>query len=185
LEAYVRVLLLNVIIKAALVSGLFLWGVTATIYATSKESKTVLIGIDENGTRIIENKDDPLFKTEVVAFIRHFSLLLYNFDSQTYVENVGSASDLMSTELWEELEISLKAKRNVVDERHISHSGVVEQIIKSDDFQYDVLLKGYEQRQLKRVERFIKLQLVLNRKDRTNINPWGIEVAELKEVPVE
>lgn len=183
--SYVKLLLSSLIIRASLASGLFLWGVTATIYAVSKESKTLLIGIDENGTRIIENKEDPLFKTEVVAFIRHFTLLLYNFDSQTYIENVGSASDLMGADLWKELEASLKTKRDVVNERQISHSGVVEQIIKLDESSYEVVLRGFEQRQLKRVERLLKLQVSLNRIHRTNINPWGIEVESLKEIPLD
>jgi hypothetical protein len=65
---YVQILLSNLVIRLCLVTGLFLWGFTATIYAISKEEKTVLIGIDENGTRIIENTDDPLLKTEIVPF---------------------------------------------------------------------------------------------------------------------
>jgi hypothetical protein len=71
---YVQILLSNLVIRALSGNGLFLWGITATIYAISKEEKTVLIGIDENGTRIIENTDDPLLKTEIVAFLRHFTL---------------------------------------------------------------------------------------------------------------
>lgn len=182
MSPYIKIILSSLIIKTSLVSGLFLWGLTATLYAISKESKTVLIGIDDNGTRVIENKEDPLFKTEVVAFIRHFSLLLYNFDQNTYVENVGSASDLMSVNLWEQLESKLKAKREVVSAKSISHSGIIEQIIKLDDHVYEVQIQGYEQRNLKRVQRKLKLQVRLNKTERTNMNPWGMEVDEIKEI---
>jgi hypothetical protein len=181
---YVQILLSNLMIRLCLVTGLFLWGFTATIYAISKEEKTVLIGIDENGTRIIENTDDPLLKTEIVAFLRHFTLLMYNFDQQTYLENVGSASELMSENLWGELKEALRSKQSIVKEHNVSHTGIVEKIIKVDSSQFEVVVRGFEQRKIKRVERLFKIQVSLRAQDRNQINPWGVEVDGLKEIPL-
>lgn len=179
-----KILLSNVIVKAALTASIFLWALTATLYAASKNSTTVLIGIDENGTRVIDGAEDPLLKTEVVSFIRHFCLLLYNFDQRSFVENVGSASELMSADLWTQLERPLKDKKQIVEEKNISHSGLVDQIIEIDDTTYEVVIRGFEQRNLKREERLFKLSLRLKKLTRTNLNPWGIEVDEIKELPL-
>jgi hypothetical protein len=46
---YWKILVSNLLVRVCLITGLFLWGMTATIYAVSKDQKTVLIGIDENG----------------------------------------------------------------------------------------------------------------------------------------
>ena len=77
----------------------------------------------------------------------------------------------------------LKEKRKIVQDKNISHSGTVEEITKIDGQKYEVKVQGYEQRNLKRIQRSISLVISLNRTERTNTNPWGIEVDELKEIP--
>jgi hypothetical protein len=144
----------------------------------------VLIGIDENGSRVITSNEDPLFKTEVVAFLRHFSMLLYNFDPATYLENVGSASELMSANLWEDLETLLRKKQDIVKSNQISHSGIVESIVRLEPSLYEVVLKCMEQRKIKKIDRYIKVQIRLRRIERSGINPWGIEIDELQEIPM-
>jgi hypothetical protein len=181
---YWKILVSNLLVRVCLITGLFLWGMTATIYAVSKDQKTVLIGIDENGTRVINTQEDPLLKTEIVAFLRHFALLMYNFDQQTYLENVGSASELMSENLWEQFRDNLRSKQAVVKEHNISHTGIVERIIKTDNQTYEVVVRGFEQRKIKRVERLFKVQVNLAISERNEINPWGVEVDGLKEIPL-
>jgi hypothetical protein len=181
----IKIILSNVVIRACLVSGIFLWALTATIYGLNKESKTVLIGVDQNGTRVIRNQEDPLLKTEIVAFLRHFSLLMYNFDQNSYLKNVGAASELMSQNLWLELEGALKDKLKTVKEYQISHSAFVEQIKRTDPSKYEVVVRGFEQRKINRVERLFKVELSLLKSERNEINPWGIEVDGLKEIPLD
>jgi hypothetical protein len=72
----------------------------------------------------------------------------------------------------------------VVREHNISHTGIVERIIKTDNQDYEVVVRGFEQRKIKRVERLFKIQLKLAISERNEINPWGVEVDGLKEIPL-
>jgi hypothetical protein len=46
------------------------------------------------------------------------------------------------------------------------------------------VVRGFEQRKIKRVERLFKIQVSLRAQDRNQINPWGVEVDGLKEIPL-
>ncbi len=160
---------------------MFIWGITVSAIAIKKDEKTILIGIDSNGTRVIGSSDDPLFKTEVVNFLRRFFGLLYNFDGETFESNVGSASDLMSLELWNrEKEKILKLGTHVKTEK-ISHTGVVKSISRLPDGSYRVVLQTSEMHRLKNTDRNLIILLSLKPIERTTHNPWGMEVSSLEE----
>ena len=71
------------LLVAVLLFALFV----TSVYAFSKKSETLIIGIDQNGTRVVTEQEDPIFKTEAINFIRTFVSLSYNFDQETFAQN--------------------------------------------------------------------------------------------------
>ena len=163
------------------VSGLVLWALFASLFALSREDKVILIGIDSNGTRIIESHDDPLFKTEVVNFTRRFFSLLYNFDADLFSENVGRASDLMSKALWEEQKAKIVKLEAMVKAEKIVHSGVVKSITKLKDGRFQVIVRTSQQHRMKSIDQDLVVTMAIRPIERSTQNPWGMEVETLEE----
>jgi hypothetical protein len=172
------------LIMGLLLSALVIWAMTATILALRAKNETTLIGIDKNGTRIITQAEDPLFKTEVVNFIRRFVSLLYNFDSTTFVDNVGSASDLMALPLWTQQKGKIVTLGETVKKESITHAAVVQKITMKDG-KYQVLIETNEMVRMKNAKRLLKLEITLAQVERTARNPWGMEVSKLEESKAE
>jgi len=80
------------------ITGLFLWGVVATLLAFQNKEKVILIGKTGNSYQLIENEVKTPFETE--NFIRHFLSLTLNFDEKSYGRHISLAGDLMTDSLW-------------------------------------------------------------------------------------
>ena len=178
---YFTYLLKQHLVVSSLVAALFLWAMTASLFAVSREEKIILIGIDSNGTRIVEAHDDPLFKTEVVNFTRRFFSLLYNFDSEQFAVNVGRASDLMSRELWDQQKAKIMKLEETVKAESIVHSGVVKTITKLKDGKFQVVVRTSQQHRMKSWDQDLLITMSIRPIERTSQNPWGMEVDSLEE----
>lgn len=177
------------LIKKHLAMGLLLfslicWAMTTTVLALTASNETVLIGIDKNGTRVITAQDDPLFKTEVVNFLTRFVALLYNFDANSFVDNVGSASDLMTVQLWQKEKDKTIKLGDLVKREQISHSAIVQKISKTSG-KYQVLIETNQMMRMKNHKQAVKLEIELQQVERSPRNPWGMEVANLVESKVQ
>jgi hypothetical protein len=159
----------------------FVWGLSSTVYALKQKSEMVLIGLDSNGTRIISSQEDPLFKTEVVNFVRRFFSVLYNFDAESFDENVGAATDLMSQDLWQAEKDKITRLREYVKSESVSYSGAIQTITKTKDSKFQILLRTSELHRLKSKNEEIVITISLKPSVRTKSNPWGMEVVSLEE----
>ncbi len=166
-----------------LVASLLVWALFSTFIALTNESETVLIGIDANGTRVISQTEDPLFKTEVVNFVRRFVSLAYNFDEVSFMDNVGSASELMTLELWNKKKHEINGLFELVKKEKISHSAVLQKIALKDGT-YQVLIETNQMMRMANKKKLVLVQLQINKKERTPTNPWGMEIASLDEKAV-
>ena len=161
--------------------SLFGWALTATVMMMSMPVDPILIGIDSNGTRVISKDDDPLFKTEIVNFIRRFCSLSYNFDHLTFNQNIGAATDLMGLELWKSQKTKILTMQKKVVNEKISHSATIKQINRLGPMQFAVLLDTSRTRRMKNEDQQLAILINLAKIKRTSSNPWGMEVIELEE----
>ena len=170
----------NLLLIAVLLA-LFSWGIITSVMLLKKTDKLILVGIDQNGTRIISNLDDPLYKVEVVNFVKTFFSNLYSFDADSFDQNLGAASDLMSIELWKSQEaLILKLGQDVKKEK-ITHSNKLQSISKNDDGSYQVVMHTAETYRAKTVNNDLQVRLKIKKIERTEKNPWGMEVTSLEE----
>jgi hypothetical protein len=155
--------------------------VVFAIVVVSNKKETILIGIDNNGTRIITDSEDPIFKTEIITFIRTFMNYFYNFDQDTYPENLGRASDLMSIELWKAKKDTIVKLGDQIKKDPKQLAAHITKIVKEDDF-YIVSLNVEELYRAKKTNFLVQLKVSVNKIDRTATNPYGLEISTLEEI---
>lgn len=151
-----------------------------SIRTNSKNHMPVLIAIDQNGTRIVKEVDDPIFTTEAMSFIQRFVGSIYNFDSISFMKKVGVATSLMSEKLWKEKRSSILDLKTRVEKDEISVSGRITKITK-DGNTYYLLIDATEKSRMNVQERLIKVAINLQAVQRNAENPWGMEVDSYEE----
>ena len=168
--------------QLALICSLSLWaGSTTFLLLRREDEKLLLIGIDENGTRLITRSDDPLLKTEIIHFVKEFISRLYSFNPETFEENLGRASDLMSKALWDKEKDRVLKLSEIVKKEGISSKAKIESISKTRDGKYTAQIQLTEERRAGKHERKLGIEVSLTKVERSEANPYGIEVDSLNE----
>ena len=167
-----------------LLAVLTIWSISSSFMAFSNKERLVLVGIDENGTRIITSHTDPLFKTEVVNFIKDFSTNLYSFNSDNFIKKVGMAVDYMSSDVWKKEQARIMQLKEFVLKNKVKVNSEVLKISHIKDSEYEVVLDVKEKSKISVRDRKVKLKLQLARKTRSESNPWGMEIVEFYETVV-
>lgn len=162
------------------ITVLFALTVAINFKAIQKAKEPLLIAIDSNGTRLVKQVDDPIFKTEATAFIQRFLQNVYNFDSNNFMKKIGFATSLMSEELWKSKRSSILELKTKVEADEISLSGQILKITK-DETTYHALIDAEEKSRLHVQKRKIKVKVKLSSIARTADNPWGLEVDSYEE----
>ena len=179
--AFVIELLKPHLTKGLLVFSLLFWALFATFEALSKKTTTLLIAIDSNGTRVIRTQDDPIFKTEIVQFLRFYLEKAYNFTPQNFSQNVGEATTLMSESLWKQEGENISRLKNMVEDSGLAQLARVERISQISSTHFQSILQIEQKSRLNTQSFKIKVSLQIQNIKRNESNPWGIEVLELKE----
>ena len=169
----------------AILLTLTAWAVIASTLALQNKRELVLIGLDPNGTRVITSREDPLFKTEVVNFLRSFVSELYTFTPDTFDSSVGRASDLMTTDLWEKEKEKVIKLQAIVKAEAISSSAEITSITKVSTGVFKVGLLMSESRRVGKQTKKLELSVGLRKGERSESNPYGIEVEKLEETLVQ
>src|SRR5689334_16357817 len=87
--------------KRLLLILLVIYSGVSTVLLLKMKPKTLVIGIDSYGTRVIETTDDRLIRMEKHNFVKKFIHTLYNYSEITFSQNVSQAGDMMNRDLWE------------------------------------------------------------------------------------
>ena len=170
------------LLVAVLLFALFV----TSVYAFSKKSETLIIGIDQNGTRVVTEQEDPIFKTEAINFIRTFVSLSYNFDQETFAANAAKYSDLLSLKLWTEKKSDILRAAEEIKKEPLQFSTIITKIAKDKDKEGNELYKVYTDQTITRRAKVDKLKYIVTLQiakiqKRTKDNPYGYEVTFLDE----
>lgn len=173
-----------------LISVLIFSLIVTAIYAFSKKSEMLLIGIDQNGTRVITQEEDPIFKTEIINFIRTFVSLSYNFDQDTFTENAGKYSELLSLDLWNQKKSDVLNAAEQIKKEPMQLSTFITKVAKDKDKDGNDIYNVYTSQTLTRRAKTEKLKYILKMQvakvsKRTKDNPYGFEVTALEEQRLE
>ena len=152
-----------------------------SLKALSHSSKPIIIGIDTNGTRVVSEASDPIYKTEAIAFIQKFFFNAYNFDSKNFFKRLGFATTMMSEDLWKKKESEIIELKSKVERDDIVLSGEVLKLTRDEDNTYRGLVRIKERNRLNEQEHKVVVSLKLRSVGRTTENPFGLEVDSYEE----
>ena len=164
-----------------LTAALLFWSITATIFAIQNRKQTLIIGIDEAGSRIISDSKDRLLQSELKQFFKYFLDQYFSYNQDTFNERVGVATELMSADLWEREKSKLTELKSKLDKLPLSQFSEIESVDLIDQNKIEAILKLKIKSRLS--EQSVKLKVVLNFKkhDRSEKNPWNYEITELSD----
>lgn len=146
-----------------------------------KATRPIIIGIDSNGTRIVSEASDPIYKTEAIAFIQKFFFNAYNFDSNNFFKRLGFATTMMSEDLWKKKQSEVIDLKSRVERDNIVLSSEVLKLTKDEDNTYRGLVQIKEKTRLNEQDHKVVVSLKLKSVPRTVENPFGLEVDSYEE----
>lgn len=164
-----------------LIVCLIIWALIATIFSFRNTSKTLVIGIDEAGSRLITESNDRLLQVELKQFFKYFLDQYYTYNQDTFQERVGLATELMSTELWEREKSKLLEIQDKLTKTPLIQFSELESLDLVDQNKVEAILKIKIKSRLN--EQILKLRISLNfrKHGRSEKNPWNFEITELSD----
>lgn len=144
--------------------------------AIMKSKIPIIIGIDANGTRVVTEPLDPIYKTEATRFIQKFLTSIYNFKTDNFVKQIGYATNVMSDELWETKRTEILELKDRIDRDQISIQGSVQKLTKDESGIYFALIDVTEKSRMNQKDHKVKVALKLKVVERTSDNPTGLLV---------
>lgn len=149
--------------------------------AIARSGKPIIIGIDSNGTRIVTEPTDPIYRTEALAFVQKFFFNSYNFNTSNFYKRIGFATSLMSEELWKRKESEILDLKSKIERDGTEISSEVLKVTKDDTGTYHGLIILKEKSRLNVREHKVLVSLKLKSVGRTFENPFGMEVDTYEE----
>lgn len=166
----------------ALITGLFMWALLASYFALRNESKTLLIGIDESGSRIISESNDRILKNELKNFLKSFLDNYFNYDEKTFSTQIGLAADLMSKDLWEKQKTKLVELKEKLQKTPLTQTAEIESLDLIDSNKIEGILVLKIKSRINEQKVRLKVSLTFSKTPRTESNPWGYEISEVSDV---
>ena len=158
------------------------WAITASILLVRNKPQTILIGIDENGVRVIRDDRDRLVAQEKLNFLKRYLHYSYNYDAKDFEEKITLAGNLMSAKLWEEKSPEFRRiKEGFSADATLIQEATIEDIRLVDDynFQSDIAVKVTKKLQITPVKLHVVLKIGPHA--RTTDNPFSWEVISYEE----
>lgn len=165
-----------------LIFALTLWALIASVLAVRVESKTILIGIDEAGSRLITDSNDRILQNELKNFIKTFIETFYGYDERSFSSQMGHAADLMSVELWETQKPKLLEMKEKLTKLPLSQSPEIESLDLIDGNRVEGVLELIIKSRISEQKIKLKVNLSFDKAERTETNPWGYEITEVSDV---
>jgi len=168
-------------LKMVLVIVLGVYSAVTTLCLVKVKPKTILIGIENNATRIIGSNDDRLLRLEKQAFLKQFIRTLYNYDESSYKEKVSLAGDLMSDQLWKGEKPKFEEISKKLEGKEITQEVRILDLREIDLDQYEADLELKVKDRLTEVTPKIKVKITINEHRRSDLNPYPYEVEHYDE----
>lgn len=164
-----------------------------------QEDKLVIIRETPSGNYIIpeveekkvSDKDkkeswDSLIDAESlhkVNFIKRYLALIYNFDKSSIDDQLTKGTDLMNTAFFEKSAKELSSLKNSVinNKEFLTQSFEVMSITKVSPLVFDIEGRIATVKNGKDFRFDYVIEIKLNEAQKTKINPWGWEIADVKE----
>lgn len=166
-----------------LVFVLSVYSISITVFTIKSNKEVKIIAIDQFGTRLVTEKNDKIYQTEKYEFVKYFIRNYTNYDSENFSQTIGHSTDLMTDEVWNKIENEYKILKDRVKETKMIQISEITKLEEDDKNSNQFKAEIISQQNYRGIQKKIKgeIQLILNLKKRTELNPYGWEVSSLYE----
>lgn len=151
------------------------WAIAATVLLLKKN--IVLIGMDENGVRVIGEEKDRLVAQEKINLVKRFLIYQYNYDAKDYGEKMTLSGNLMSNPLWRSKSSDFfQFKESLKLMPEYRHEGFIAELRQVDDSTFEADLVLTEHKKLSHTDRKMTVEIKVASRFRNLDNPYAWEV---------
>lgn len=168
-------------LKRTVLVVIALWALVATVLLLKNQPKTLLVGIDQYGARLITDQSDRLLKAEAENIAKRFVATLLNYTAQTFESQVSQAGDLISQKAWELRREEFRKLSEKLRGQEFSQEAKIQEVRQVSDLEFEIDVKVESKSKLQVATSTLRYQLKLQPKKRTSENPSAFEVADYVE----
>lgn len=169
------------IARKALLGGVAVYGVIATVLLFRLNPKPILIGIDPYGTRVIREGGDRLLRQEKENFLKHFLALQYSYDQATFEKRISDCGDLMAVDLWAQKKIEFERVAQSLRAEELTQTVDIKELREVDAQNFEADLVIHIKRRLKESTVKLRVDLRVHANPRRENNPYPYEVERYDE----
>lgn len=169
------------VLRLSLIIVLGLWATSATVIAVLKKNETILIGVADGASYIISDSNESLRRKEIVSFVQAFAKNYYEFTPTNHAERISLAGDLMAKGLWESKREELKEVNERLKTEPLVQTAKVLSIDLINNETIEVSLQIEIAKRIETISTNLKVTLKVQARERTESNPWPIEITEIKD----
>lgn len=167
------------LLRWGLIAALSAWALTATIALAMKSDRTILIGVSDDSSYLIEATNLSIQRKELGSFAKTFVDFYYSFDENSYETRLSRAGDLMSSDLWELKSQEFQKMKAALAKDPLSQTAMVLSIDESATNFVEALVAIRIHRKLESRTAKLKVSIKVTPRERTPENPWPYEVVEI------
>ncbi len=157
------------------------FGIVGSIHSIQSAPQTLLIGIDESGVRLIKEGNDRLLQVELKQFLKYFLDQYYTYNSETFKDRLGFATELMSFDLWEREKPKLLEIQEKLNKAPLSQFSEIENIDLVEYGKIEALIRVKIKSRLNENELKLRVFIRYQNQMRNEKNPWNFEITELSD----
>lgn len=162
-------------------SFLTIWALTSTAIALRSNTKIILISLEEDGTRILRDGQDPALAKEKLNFLKEYLFYAYQYTEANYDRRITQAGSLMSDKLWKEKEEEFQRIWKKMKESPITQTARILDLRDLGEGYFEADIDVQIQSRLLERSTKTKVTLRIQPHKRTTENPYGWEIQSLHE----
>ena len=174
----------NRLIKRALIFVLFVYATVITGLCLKLKPETVIIAVEDSGTRVVTNENDAALKKERENFLKKFVSLIYMYDATTFRPRISQAGDLMEKKLWQKHEDEFLKLSERLSTDELTQKVKILDLREIDPESYQADLEISVVRKLEEKKGRVTVELKVQKSKRQLLNPYDMEVTDYVERPL-
>lgn len=167
--------------RKVIFSGLAIYAVIATTLLFRLKPQPLIIGIDPYGTRIIREGGDRLIRQEKENFLKHFLVLQYSYDSESFDKRISDCGDLMAVELWVQKKTEFERLAKQLKSEELVQTVEIKELREVDPANFEADLVIRIKRRINESSVKIRVDLKIRPNPRRENNPYPYEVERYDE----
>lgn len=167
------------LLRWLLIVSLLAWAITATAIAATTKSQIYLIGVSSDESYLITPENRSHERSELLAFIKKYLDLYYTFDEKSFGQNISSAGDMMSEDLWLSKQPEIERLSTNLKTDPLSQKATILSLDQLDEGKYEAIVQLEIRRKLDVTKVQVRVNLRTESRERTATNVWPYQVVEL------